>query len=155
MYKDSNLCPQMKKWFVVGWIGVGLLGGRNLDGGCQETQTPMAGVRFGQGLEGGQHNAQCISEKSIPGRKGSLTKHEVGDGRMAGVCSRNPKEAIVGGVGQAGMRSTGVRHGAGVVWGADHTGLCGLCGNDTVFHWVSHWEQWQGHEHRDGILPVV
>ena len=68
-----------------------------------------------KGLKVANIIAQCISEKSIPGRKGSLTKHEVGDGRMAGVCSRNPKEAIVGGVGQAGMRSTGVRHGAGVV----------------------------------------
>lgn len=57
--------------------------------------------------------AQCISEKSISGRKDSLTKHEVGDGKIAGVCSKNLKEAIVDGAGEAGMRGTGVRQGVG------------------------------------------
>lgn len=52
-------------------------------------------------------SAQCISEKSIPGRKDSLTKHGTGDARMAGVCSKNLKEAIADGVEGAGIERAG------------------------------------------------
>lgn len=62
-------------------------------------------------------SAQCISEKSIPGRKDSFTKHGLGDARMAGVCSGNLKEAIADGVEGAGIKRTG-----GQTWGRGNRG---------------------------------
>lgn len=52
-----------------------------------------------KGLKVAKMSAQYISEKSIPGRKDSLTKHGMGDVRMAGVCSKNLKERIAEGAG--------------------------------------------------------
>lgn len=52
-------------------------------------------------------------------QKESLTKHGVGDGRMAEVCSKNLKEAVVKGGGQAGVKRTRgqTRGGSGVCVG--------------------------------------
>lgn len=82
----------MKKWFWVRQMGTGLLRKKNCDKGGQGIQASMGRIRSEQRLEGGRMLAQCISERSTPGRKDHFTEQGLGGRRMTGVCAENLRE---------------------------------------------------------------